>query len=61
MFGKNLHRAQFVARTADSNAFVQRPYAHHFELAQHGQTIMGDRRADTRDHGVKTGQGFPVI
>ncbi len=61
MLGKNLHRSQLVAAAADGHAFVERPNAHHFKLPQHGQAILGDRRADPRDDRIISAKRFAII
>ena len=56
---QELQRPQLVARAADRHALVEGEDALHLELAQHGETIMRDRSADARDHGVVLRQRRP--
>ena len=51
--GQQLERAQLVAGAGDRHRFIQRIAAQQLKLTQRRGTIVGDRRANARDHGVK--------
>ena len=50
--GKQLQRAQLVARAADGDALVQRKHALHLELPQNCQPVVRHRGADAGNDGV---------
>ncbi len=59
--GEDLQRAQLVAGPADRDALVQGVDALHLELAQHGETIVGDRCADAGDDRVVERQAQAAV
>src|SRR5262245_3823857 len=56
---QQLQRAQLVARSPDGDAFIEREDALNLELAQHRDPVVGDGRANARDHRVIVGQQAP--
>ena len=61
MLGEDLHAAQLVAAAPDRDAFVERPAASHLELAQDGETVIGNRRTDPRDHRIVANARLAII
>ncbi len=49
---EKLQCPELVARAADGDALVEREHALHLELPEHGESVMGDGRADARDDRV---------
>ena len=59
--GENLDSAQLVARVGDSIGRVGGVDVHLLELADDGQSVERDRRADPRQHSLIVGQRFATI
>jgi hypothetical protein len=58
--GQELQRAEFVAAARDRDRAVQDRHAHDVELADHGEAVVRDARADARDDDVVAGDGGPA-
>ena len=58
---QQLQRAQLIASAGNSDRFVQRIASQELKLAQGRGAIVGDRRANARDHRIKLRQLTPFV